>query len=54
MVKSRCFFMLSLIRIVSSLSHFQLRLFMLSKVNVIVYQRLEYGKITMLFYVVIN
>ena len=34
MVKLRCFFMLLLIRIVSSLSHFQLRLFMLSKVNV--------------------
>ena len=31
MVKSRCFFMLSLIRIVSSLSNFQLRLFMLKK-----------------------
>ena len=34
MVKSRCFFMLMLFRIVSSLNHFQLPLFMLSKVNV--------------------
>ena len=36
MVKSRCFFMLVLIMIVSSQNHFQLPLFMLSKVNVIV------------------
>ena len=52
MVKSRCFFMLSLIRIVSSLSLFQLRLFMLKKKMLhfydsfwacIVYQRLEYN-----------
>ena len=34
MVKSRCFFILLLIRIFSSLNHFQLPLFMLSKVNV--------------------
>ena len=34
MVKSRCFFMSILFRIVSSLNHFQLPLFMLSKVNV--------------------
>ena len=32
MVKSRCFFMLILFRIVSSLIHFQLHLFMISKV----------------------
>ena len=33
MVNSRCFFMSILFRIVSSLNHFQLPLFMLSKVN---------------------
>ena len=33
MVKSRCFFMSILFRIVSSLNHFQLPLFMRSKVN---------------------
>ena len=34
MVKSRCFFILLLIRIFSSLKHFQLPLFMLCKENV--------------------
>ena len=33
-VKSRCFFMSILFRILSSLNRFQLRLFVLSKVNV--------------------
>ena len=34
MVKSRCFLILLLIRIFSSLNHFQLPLFVLSKLNV--------------------
>ena len=34
MVNSRCFFISMLFRIVSSLNHFQLPLFVLSKVNV--------------------
>ena len=33
-VKSRCFLILLIIRIVSSLNHFQLPLLMLSKLNV--------------------
>ena len=34
MVKSRCFLILLLIKIFSSLNHFQLPLLMLSKINV--------------------